>query len=202
MTTYDFPAVRDAMDARAGACIAARGLGWKPGFDHPLEERREWQRKHDTAEASYDGVVAAYASELLPAILGGGWVKSGSALSVSAPRLRFFASQTIVAGDWCRTLFDHPLHFRRQGSKGKLTWRTCALIGQPYNHVLRPDGGADPEAQADAASLAEHGIGSWMRRDLSAWYPGWTTLVLAATGLHPEDAPRFGFVALGAAAAR
>jgi hypothetical protein len=41
--------------------------------------------------------------------------------------------------------------------------------------------------------LAKRGVGEWARHDLSLWYPGWTVLVVAARGLDPVEAARFGF---------
>ncbi len=35
-------------------------------------------------------------------------------------------------------------------------------------------------------------VAEWARHDLSLWYPGWMVLVVAARGLDPEEAARFG----------
>jgi hypothetical protein len=198
----DFPAVRAAMAKHQPAHRAAQKLGFAMGFDRP-QDFVEWDRVGKATAATSARVIDAYASELLPAILGGEWQRSHRTLIVKTPPLpRGYARATIVAGDWCRTLFDHPLHFHRRGSNGKLSWANCALIGQPYSSVMGKGGIlADKGAIQDATSLAAHGVGVWVRRDLSVWSPGGTILVIAAQGLHPEDAASFGFVALGSFAA-
>lgn len=185
----DFPAVRAAMAQRIAAFDACRGLGSQPGFKLPTE-RAAWKRLHDAADAAYDQVLATYASEILPATLGGEWRHTHATLYVPSPgRPRAYVAGSVG-------LFDHPLHFRRERPKGKLTWSNCALIGQPYLSK-RADGTRDQWSLAEAAALiTDYGVGVWARDDLSAWYPGWTTLVLAAKGLRPDAAASFGFTAL------
>jgi hypothetical protein len=101
--------------------------------------------------------------------------------------------------DSYHTLFDHPLHYRRVGAKGPLTWKIGILIGRPYN-VFDEHGTAQSAARTSAAGVAlAHSVGIWARRDLSAWFPGATSLVIAARGL-PDDPERFGFIALAEAA--
>lgn len=179
----DFPLLRSSMAERQLAFDAARGLGFRPGRDQPIEERLAWQQKHNASDAAYRQVRAAYASELLPAILGGEWAETKRSLFVRQPGTRddFFLAPHF------HDLFDHPLHFRRRGAKGPLTWKNCVLIGQPY--PAEPDQGAE-----QALALARHfGVGVWRRDDLSAWYPGVTMLVIAAQGLTPQNAQKFGF---------
>lgn len=194
----DFPAVRAAMAAREPAFKA----GWTASYQYNRlheptpEQRREYRRACQASDDAYDRVVAAYAAELLPAVLGHEWAPTTRSLYATAfhQRLALYRQQSYVAGD-CTPLFDHPLHFRRRGAKGKLTWRNCALIGQPYN--MRPGEPLPSDAITGAMALAEqYGVGVWVRHDLSAWYPGRTALVVAALGLDPADAPRFGFMAI------
>ncbi len=184
-----FSAVAHAMSVRR----AMHEVGAQPGRIRPLGERLAWQRAREAAESAYRAVASAYAAELLPALLGGEWRTSDRVLKGRAFLFRPYREHA-AAG--CHALFDHPLHFRRCGTRGPLTWRNGALLGQPYD-VFGKDGALRDMAMADAAEFARrHGVGVWARRDLSAWYPGWTALVVAALDLCPDDAARFGFVAL------
>jgi hypothetical protein len=73
-------------------------------------------------------------------------------------------------------LFDHPQVIRRAGDRRKPTGENAVMVGEPYpSRLLR----------IDAAR------GAWVHPELSAHYPGWTVLVLAAEGLEP--AVKFGF---------
>lgn len=123
---------------------------------------------------------------MLPATLGGRWCHTEAQL--------WIGYRIGVAGGLCRSLLDHPLHFRRlDAPKGKLTRHNCALLGQPYPCALTL---ASSGARQDVVDLAAHGFAAWARDDLSAWYPGWTELVLVAAGLDPDAADSFGFIAL------
>jgi hypothetical protein len=190
-----FPTVHAAMEVRKAAFETCRNLGAKPPFSvNPAERevRVEWQQRHDEADAAIEGVMAAYAGEMLPAILGGEWIRSRVSLHA---RGRSRGSYVYIAGEV--GLFDHPIHFRSRHSKGRLTWDNCVIIGQPYLSLRGPDGERDKLSVGMATELREtFGVGVWARDDLSAWYPGWTVLVLAARGLKPEKAADFGFTAL------
>ena len=163
----------------------------EPERTAPLKERLEWRYKQEDSKAAQRVVVAAYASELLPAILGGAWRRTESAVR-EPTGLRYYGRP--IYSDYY-TLFDHPLHFRRAGTKGMATWTNAVVVGRPYN--IFKDGNPRDEAVRHAESLVEkHHVGVWARPDLSAWYPGSTALVIAGKGLRAEDADRFGFVAL------
>src|ERR1700722_1165521 len=66
------------------------------------------------------------------------------------------------------TLFDHTLWFRRRGARGPSTRDNWVIVGCPYNTF-------DNEGlvQAESLGLAAY-LTAQYRRDLSAWYPGWT----------------------------
>lgn len=167
----DFPRLRQAMTEFEAAFKLIRTT--QPGA-------------RGASDAARERCFDAYASELLPAILGGAWKHTDK--TVTAPGGR--ASRRPYPLFYHHNLFDHPLVFRRIGGiRGLTTWHNCAVIGLPY--------GIQAAATEDAASVTEkYGVGVWTRPDLSAWYPNWTCLVVAAIGLKPEEAARFGFTAL------
>lgn len=187
MSAPAFPAI-----ASACAEISAPMDEQHAQRDNRIATRR-LERRQDLAEAR---AVAAYASELLPAVLGGAWFlspRSGTWPAALFPRRQRF---DVVLQLPFQVLFDHPLIYRRRGARGPLTWRIGAAIGRPYD-ALNEDGSPMQSALDAASTLAEFGIGTWARPDLSAWYPGWTSLLLGALGLRAVDASRFGFLALG-----
>ena len=118
-----------------------------------------------------------YADELLPALLGGEWKHTSS-----GPPLCIRVTSALL---------DHAEVFCRRGARGPLTLENAAVIAAPYGQG--PERRLPHGADDDAAELAILGLGVWTRSDLSAWYPGWTQLVLAARGLLREDAQRWGF---------
>lgn len=162
----------------------------------------DWRARGDLMQAQESertarrGVLGAYASELLPAILGGEWTvcHHGASPIWQPHKGRGF-------GDYARSfpgpLIDHTHAFRRAGMRGPLTWRNAALTSEPYDAFAREAGGVPASAAEHARHLrAEHGLGSWLHPDLSAWFRDWTSLVVIASALRPEDAARFGFTAL------
>jgi len=179
----DFPLTRAALERRAATFPAANKQ--QPSFKEPREVRAEWQRAQDAAAAAYEKVANAYATELLPAITGGRtWKRTTRAFYAARSGRR---RKCYVEGEF-HGLFDHALTFRN--GAGTKTWHSCALIGQPYPDIS--------EDEADKL-CAEFPVGVWARDDLSAWYPGWTMLVVAADRywLKPEAATQFGFRAVG-----
>ena len=75
--------------------------------------------------------------------------------------------------------------------------QNAVIFGRSYNCFER--GTAVPSDGAVAA--AEHfakrrGVGVWARRDLSAWLPGSSALMIVGRGLKAADAACFGFVSL------
>jgi hypothetical protein len=190
--TVDFPQTRAALEAFASAFSITQKLGGQPPQDRP-RERSHWRRLHRETDAARFVVERRYADELLPTVLGGEWQLTKARLSVPSHQ-RYYAH---AVADHNRVLFDHPLHFRRRGTVGSLTWKSGAIVGLPYS-VFSDHGHDDvlAGARAEATAITEtYGAGVWARRDLSALYPGWTALVIAACDL-PDDPERFGFIAL------
>jgi hypothetical protein len=164
---------------------------FQPGSDRPAE-RSAWREKHDAEEAAQAAVVTAYATEMLPAILGGTWRKTNSQITVR--KGQYYVEWP---ASYCRVLFDHPLHYRTSASlarRGKATWGNTVIVGRPYA-TFDEAGHLRDEAAQNAQDLAERfNVGVWARPDLSAWFPGSTALVIAARGIVPQNAAAFGFV--------
>jgi hypothetical protein len=195
-----FPRVRAAMAAFEPAFRAAQASR-KPerGQDghYPALEMVKWNNRHLLAENTEQSVVEAYASELLPEILGGEWQTTDTTLREPPGTV----GRRPVYSDYI-VLFDHPLSFRRRGARGPSTWDNWAIAGRPYN-TFDKDGSVKAESRNLAAHLAaQYRVGVWARPDLSAWFPGSTRLVVAARGLNTAEAARFGFVVLADGAPR
>lgn len=181
-----FPLLHAAMVAFEAAFKVSQALP-----SPPLSSRRQAQDREVEARAN---VVRAYASELLPAILGGSWKKTDSTVWIPSRGL----IGRPVYSDY-HELFDHPVQFRRRGAKGASTWESWVILGRPYN-TFDKHGSVNPRHRDLAGHLStRQDVGVWARRDLSAWFPGSTSLVVAARGLRAEDAPKFGFEALAEA---
>ena len=172
------------------ALLAEKQPPWPP---RTIEDRR-WHRAHEHAQTSaQQSATEAYATELLPAILGGEWQPARSPDWVGdlirypgRPRIGCPPIDT-------HEMFDHPIVFRRKGYKGPLTWRIAAIVGRPYR-VIDSVGAFTPEAAHGARWLAEkQGVGYWVRRDLSAWYPGWTNSSSPRRNYCTSTPPRSGF---------
>jgi hypothetical protein len=73
--------------------------------------------------AAHEKATAAYADELLPALLPGQW------------RPTKHDSVWHLLNAMYRPLFDHATSFRRLGARGPTTWENCAVVSHPY-HVL------------------------------------------------------------------
>jgi hypothetical protein len=192
-TCIDFPQTRAAMAAFEPAFKATQGIGWT-SRDRP--EWLSWRQAHDAERDAEAVVVAAYADEMLPTILGGRWRKTDSAITVAG-------GGRLGSVEWPYSqhhiLFDHHLHFRLVGAKCPTTWRNAVIFGRPYNHILDVECLASEQAARHAQHLAERfGVGVWVRENLSAWFPGSTALVIAGRGLSADRAPQFGFRALAA----
>lgn len=148
-------------------------------------------RQQRVAEAAHDdanrAALAAYATELLPAILGGSWQRAEhSLIPYGRP-----AEADLFRRPWV----DHVVTYRRTGTAGPLTWCNGAMLSEPYDAFTR-DGQPRAEAIAQAHQMrVALGVGIWASRRLSRWYPGWTALVVVARDL-PADPELFGFVAL------
>lgn len=145
------------------------------------------------APETYDAAIARYADEMLPAILGGEWKRS-SCDTFSLLGIR--AIKGFTFGIRVQALFDHQVGYRICGAKGPHTWKNCVLLGQPY-HAFDRRGEITSDAKAIANQLKRIGVAVWVRRDLSAWFPGATQLVLASPRLMGKSADQFGFVAIG-----
>ena len=151
-----------------------------PVFPFTAEAIARLQRPYGDGPA-YRLARDRYADELLPALLGGEWKHTSSGPPLCIPVTS--------------ALLDHAEVFRRRGARGPTSVANAAFIGQPYGQgagkAQLPSG-----AEALAAQLASQGMGVWTRPDLSAWFPGWTRLVIAARELRREEAERWGFQAL------
>jgi hypothetical protein len=189
-----FAAVEAAMAVRQQAFTEYMRTPEPPRNDRPA--RDAWREATERAEAAEAVVDAAYASELLPALLGGAWAQTDAALKVPAPDT--FTGTELLYGqrDYYHNLLDHPLHFRRHGTSGMLTLKDGAVIGRPYNAFDKVGALLDTARRAARDLAARYYASVWARPDLSSWYPGWTALVVVARGLEPGAAERFGFVAL------
>jgi hypothetical protein len=135
------------------------------------------RERAETFDEYWRAANDAYANELLPHLLGGRWTKSRAWLD---------------GFDMGRALFDHATIFRRQGVRGPNTWKVCAVVSHPYGAIYE-NGAINSDAINEAVELSDQNVGVWLRPDLSIWFPGSTQLVIAATGLHPQEAERFGF---------
>ena len=198
MTVNDFPKIRTAIEFAHAARLAAESAQAAL-----TAERGDWRLRAQAASAraahqvAEDALLAAYARDLLPSILGGAWhVCRPGQSPVWAAYARGGAGAESV-GDFTGALVDHPHTFRRVGSRGRLTWENSVVLTEPYNVWSRDRGAVTDEARAHAALLhARHGLSVWTRPDLSGWFVGWTSLVLIARGIAPARAPAFGFTAL------
>jgi hypothetical protein len=191
MTT--FPRTTIAMAAYSPAVAASLAIN-EPDCASPAD-RADWRRRRNARRVTRAAVLNAYATELLPAILGGEWRESRAQFAVYGHG-RFNEPERWQPADH-HELFDHIWHFRRRHTlPGVLTWKNCAVVSAPYD-AFDNDGTLNREAVSIAHRLARRfAIGVWARPDLSAWLPGFTSLVIAATGLQPERAAEFGFTAL------
>jgi hypothetical protein len=132
-----------------------------------------------TFHAARQRAIDCYADEMPPALLGGEW-SHGQA---DVPWTDKYALE----------LFDHLLWFHRQGH-GVRNWQTCALLGSPYrSEIVDETGEFTLDFLVAAQPLLARKVGVWTNNDLSWWFPGQTICVLAAAGLAPERASRFGF---------
>lgn len=139
-------------------------------------------RERRYTKAYQDG-AALYGSILLPTIFPGTkWKRSDGSYAM----LDCSTSEG-WEGPNTHSLFDHPLSFRKLGTRGPTTWINTVVFGQPYG---LPSGSDVP---AVIEWLAGKCVTIWWRKDLSMWYPGWTVLVLAARGLKTKCAADFGF---------
>jgi hypothetical protein len=148
-------------------------------------------------QSAADEANSAYGEELLPALFGGTWRLS--------TRHANFPDAIFNLGKWrypnpcLHALFDHPLVFRSAGSRGPDCYKNTVIIGRPYP-IVTDDGELTSPARENAAWLAARGWGCWWRKDLSAWYPGWTQLVVAKHGIQACGTPD-GFLPIASATA-
>jgi hypothetical protein len=129
--------------------------------------------------------VDAYASEMLPTILGDQWAYGGTGMPwADAIPLELSA---------------HLLWFRRNDDLP--SWENCAVIGNPRRSFVDDGRLIDgyyaagkfiPSFLAAAQPLLEQGVGVWVSTELSYWHPGRTVCVLLAAGLAPETLLRLG----------
>jgi hypothetical protein len=156
-------------------------------------ERRVAEWAEDVAQEEGD---AAYAEELLPALFYGEWRLSTRHANFPAAVLNLGRHRYCPS---LHAIFDHPIVFRRAGTKGKDSYKNTVIIGRPYP-IVGDDGELASAARENAAFLASLGWGCWWRRDLSTWYPGWTQLVIAKHGIQACGTPD-GFTPLASATA-
>lgn len=127
---------------------------------------------------------AAYGEELLPRLFGGAWRLSRHNHNYPPAILTPRRCHVHVSS---HALFDHPLVYRLDGTRGPDSPKNCVIIGRPYGAVV--NGELTTFARQDAAQLAGMGWGIWWRPDLSTWYPGWTQLVVAKHGIQACGTP-------------
>ena len=131
-------------------------------------------------DAAQQRAVDAYGAELLPTVLGGAWSRGQP--GVPWP------------DQYALELFDHPIWFRRRDIHGARGWRTCAVLGSPYqSEIIDENGEFTLDFLVAARPLLDRKVGVWTNNDLSWWDPGQTVCVLAAAGLESGRASRFGF---------
>lgn len=195
---HDFPQTRAAVaaydQARRAACAARAAMAGHTPVD--WRARGALMQAQEAERTARHVVLWAYASELLPAILGGEWAMCRHGASpIWQPHKGRGGGD--YANSFTGPLLDHTHAFRRAGMRGPLTWRNAALTSEPYDAFDR-EAGEVPASAAEHARLlrAEHGLGTWLHPDLSAWFRGWTSLVVIASALRPEDAGRVGFIPL------
>jgi hypothetical protein len=164
MTQYPNLAAAIAQRNDYFACVMAnRDVEEKPR----MERQRIRNELRRLSFASFDAARNAYSTELLPDIIGGQWRRSERNWS--------------LLKDSSQRCFDHGDVFRSRNGKGPNRWDICAVIAHPYARPEIEDITLPPE------------VGLWTRPNLSAWYPGHTWLVVAATGLRGRDPAQFGF---------
>ena len=146
--------------------------------------RHAYYENEEAQSAAYE----AYVEELLPAIL---------------PGTRWERTPGTLWGEWesshpnsalqnMPVLFSHRDTYRLHGTAVMRTWQNCLLIGHPHA-AMDKDGLITREAAAAAATLADMGVGVWVRPDLSAYDPDKSQLVLASPLLTARYAEQFGF---------
>jgi hypothetical protein len=175
------------------ACVAVTAAKALANAATSKEERlgarpAEWAA---AAEAT-----TAYAEELLPTLFGGSWRLS--------TRNANFPPAVFSSGKWrpipsLHSLFDHPLVFRRSGTRGHDSYKNTVILGRPYP-IVSAEGELLQSARDVGTWLAERGWGVWWRPDLSSWYPGWTQLVVAKHGIQACGTPD-GFTPIASATA-
>jgi hypothetical protein len=152
--------------------------------------RSRW--RYPEEEAARDRVRLAYAEEMLAPILGSKWKPSTRSTITTRGRKNWGYPRWHEFG---RPLFDHTDVYRQVGARGPNTWENCCAVSHPYG-ALDKDGKPLDGALNHAGGLAIEGLGTWVRKDLSSWYPGWTQLVIVAKGLPAAQAAKYGFIAL------
>jgi hypothetical protein len=197
MTESQFPALETNMRIRNQAFPT-----WQSAYSSFSRNRADQSARQAylaakaADESTSKSIRLAYGMEMLQAILGGWWRETDS---------RIYFRQTSrshpinVAGE--HRLLDHPIHYRQVGARGRATFNNTAIIAHPYDiwSPQRRDPDDIPEkVRQEARRIADtYEVGIWARPDLSHWFPGWTALLLVARNLLPEDAERWGFIALG-----
>ena len=194
----DFPKIREAIEEYHAARLAAEAA-----HRELVAASRDWRLRSlaaaadEAMSASAHALREAYASDLLPVILGARWRPcQGSASPVwTAMRRRGFGDE--YSRTFAGILIDHTHAFRRVGARGALTWENSVVLSEPYDAWDREHRTVTDGARAHAGVLgARLGLSVWTRPDLSGWFKGWTSLVLIARGLDPAGAAAVGFVAL------
>jgi hypothetical protein len=186
----NFPQTAAAMAAFT-PLFKAHQEGRKPDRTAPRAERIAWGQTVKDYNDARAVVESAYATELLPTILGGVWKETMSQIR-EPTGMRYYRP---VCGNYYK-LFDHPLHFRRVGAKGTATWENTVIVAHPYN--IFEDGVLHDYIVKTAKRFVDSNhVGLWARPDLSSWFPGHTALVIAGKNL--RDAGQFGFVSMAEA---
>ena len=146
MSNIQFPLLHAAMAEFEPAFKASQALpSQRPAAP---QERWAWRQVQNRESEAQANVVSAYATELLPAILGGSWKQTDSTVWTPSHSLM----RTPVYSDY-HEIFDHPVQFRRSGAKGPSTWKNWVIIGRPYN-TFDADGSVNPRHRDLAGHLA------------------------------------------------
>jgi hypothetical protein len=205
--TTQYPLIASLVVARKSAFDVARSIR-EPDFStyesNPTEYmkiRTAYRKAGQAAEASRDAVDDAYASEMLPAVLDGEWVRTQHSIKVPKEE----RSASYYFGSRQSGLIDHPRTYRRRGSRGMITLKCAVCIAHFYNVFGRGEDRGKSISQSmrdEATSLCDmYQVSVWVRPDLSSWFPDWTCVVLCGRGLPHNGAEEFGFIALAQAPA-
>ena len=168
------------------------------------------QRRHDyrslnrNVEYANNAIDDAFATEMIPAILGGKWSISRS-FGWRLPRHSVNRDELIV--DAFSPLLGDPIELRRLSKSGR-AGNVTAIVARTYAVFDNNGVGGDviaPMMRLSAMGLVQQiahpyvpspDLGVWARRVMDSD----DAIVIVAHHLHPEDASSFGCVSLAPAA--